>query len=151
MIQSLNLAGNVKGNQTTYQLQINSTYSSYANPTYSTAFALNGTAYQDVTSSFKTLYYGPITNSATILGKIYSTSSIIFAEINNVLDPMIYAWGNLSVATQSGVTTQMTATVASSASLQVNLDDFMSKIGAFFNVSHILCRMEQCTHNWCCF
>jgi hypothetical protein len=49
------------------------------------------------------LFYGPETINTTILGKAYYKSSIIFEEINNVLDPMIAAWGRLKTTTKTGV------------------------------------------------
>lgn len=137
LMKSLNNAANVQANQSFYQLQLNSTYTSYTNQVYTNAFAINnGTVYQDVTSAFKTLYYGPTSNSSTILGNIYYTSNIIFNQINNVLQPMIYAWGNLSALTQAGVVTQMTATITSSSTLQATLNGYMSNIGSFFNVNN---------------
>lgn len=125
---------------------MNNTYSSYNNEVYTDAFSVNGTltSYVPVTSAFKTMHYGPTTNSSTILGKMYSTSSVIFNEINNVFDPMIAAWTNLTTATQSGVNNQMTATLTSSANLQININDFQSKLGKFFNVFMFIFRINHC-------
>ncbi len=126
-------AGQIKSKQTFFQLGINNTYTSYSNPIYEDAFQENGT-YKNVSSAFKTLFYGPPTNSSTILGSIYSTSSVIFNEINAVMDPMISAWANLSVLTQAGVSAQMTTAINSVNPLQTNLIDFMNSNGKLFNV-----------------
>jgi hypothetical protein len=141
----------VRTNQTFYQMQVNSTYSSFSNPSYSNAFSSDGSIsnYQTVSSAFKTLFYGPTTNSSTILGNIYSSSSVIFNEINAVLDPMITAWSHLSAATEAGVLSQMTATLSSSSTLQANLSNFMTKIGSFFSVGLIARRIKRRTSSWC--
>jgi hypothetical protein len=58
---------------------MNNTYTAYTNSIYTAAFAANnGTSYQNVASAFQTMYYGPTTNSSTILGNMYSTSNVIF-------------------------------------------------------------------------
>jgi hypothetical protein len=51
------------------------------------------------------------------------------------MDPMISAWQNLSTTTNTGVNTQMTTTLTSTATLQTNINDFMNKLGKFFNVN----------------
>jgi hypothetical protein len=58
--QSLDTATDVKSKQIFYQNQITSVYNLYSNSVYQTAFAVDSiTNYQDVTSAFKTLFYGP--------------------------------------------------------------------------------------------
>jgi len=49
------------------------------------------------------MYWGPTTNSSTILGNIKAKLTIIFNEVNSALDDMITAWNGLSGTTQAGV------------------------------------------------
>lgn len=80
LIQSLSNAGSVKVNQNTFQLAVNNTYTNYVGSVYSNAFSSDGTnaGYTNINSIFKTSFYGPTTSSSTILGNIYSVTSIIF-------------------------------------------------------------------------
>lgn len=135
MIQSLNSASNVANKQSLFELFITSIYSYYTNPTYYTAFSTDGTAYVDVNSQFKTMYYGPINSSSTILGNIYSVSENIFSQINNVLNPMITAYNDLVVTSQSGVQGQINATVTSIGTFSITLNSFINNWSALFNVS----------------
>lgn len=96
-------ANNVASKQNLFELFISSIYSYYTNPVYTTAFSTDGTNYVNVNSQFKTMYYGPINSSSTILGNINSVSQVIFSQINDVLNPMIVAYNNLDSTGQSGV------------------------------------------------
>jgi hypothetical protein len=49
------------------------------------------------------MYWGPTSNSSTILGNIKSKLTIIFDQVNTGLDSMITAWNGLSATTQAGV------------------------------------------------
>jgi hypothetical protein len=80
------------------------------------------------------MFYGPTSDSTKILGSIYTSSDVIFTQINNALDPMIAAWGRLTTTTQAGVTAQMTATSTAITSLKSNIDDYISAIYKLFYV-----------------
>jgi hypothetical protein len=91
------IAGDVVTKQNFFQTSVNGTYTSYSDFAYNTAFATNnGTSYVDINSIFKDSYYGPISNTNSLLGNIYAKTNIIFKQINAVLDPMKAAWTNLS-------------------------------------------------------
>ena len=93
-------AGVVASKQALFEAYIESIYTSYSNPTYTNAFyASDGTTPASVDSVFKTMHYGPTSNSATILGSIKSTATTIFTEINAALDPMKAAYANLTATT----------------------------------------------------
>jgi hypothetical protein len=58
------------------------------------------------------MYWGPTSDSSTILGNIKSKLTIIFDQVNNGLDNMITAWDGISTTTQAGVSSQITSTMA---------------------------------------
>ena len=64
--------------QNVFLIFINNFYDNFNNPTYTGAFSNDGTNYVNVNSQFKTMYYGPINNSSTILGTINSVAGTIF-------------------------------------------------------------------------
>lgn len=127
-------ANQVATKQNVFELFEASIYSGYTNPTYSTAFSSDGTTYVNVNSEFKTLFYGPTTNSTTILGYIYSVTNNIFEEINAVLDPMIAAYNNLTATTQATVEAQMDGTITSIGTLSITLNSFINNWANLFSV-----------------
>ncbi len=48
-----------------------------------------------VNSVFKDKYYGPLSQTSSILGKINSQETTIFTQVNAAIDPMITAWGRI--------------------------------------------------------
>ena len=88
------------------------------------------------------MFYGPTADSTKILGSIYTSSDVIFTQINNILDPMIASWGRLSTTTSSGVTNQMTATSTSITSLKSSINSYINSIFKLFYV-HLSTIIEQ--------
>ena len=92
---SLNASANIRALQTSFENAASTLYSTYTNDVYSNAFSSDGTAYVDVTSDFKDMHYGPLSNTSSILGKIDNHEAAIFTQVNSAIDPMITAWGRL--------------------------------------------------------
>ena len=69
----------MRSNQSIFQLNTNSTYSSYTDLTYSNAFSDGTTSgYANVNSVFKDLHYGSIDDTSSVLGNIYYKTGVIF-------------------------------------------------------------------------
>ncbi len=80
------------------------------------------------------MYMGPSSDSSKMLGIIKSKLTIIFNEINAVLDNMISAWQTLQATTQPTVQSQITALSLSAIDLKSKLDIYLNDVGERFNV-----------------
>jgi hypothetical protein len=124
----------VASKQSVFEADVDNAYASYSNPVYSNAFSSDGTNYVNVNSQFKDMYWGPSTNSTTILGLTKTTTTAIFAEINAALDPMKAAYANLSTTTEATVQSQMAATTTAVTAYSLSLNAFIANWSNLFSV-----------------
>jgi ABC-type long-subunit fatty acid transport system fused permease/ATPase subunit len=121
-LQALATASLVRTKQTLIEATISSTYTSYINSVYSTAFVgPSGTAYYDVISAFKTMYLGPTSDPTKITGIIKSKLTAIFNDVNSALDHMILSWKTLHLATQPNVKAEITSVDSAILNLKTKL------------------------------
>lgn len=102
---------------------------------YENAFTeSDGATYVNVSSEFKTMYFGPPTNTSTILGNIQSQLSPIFSEVNSALDPMISTWDYLESEGQTSTTGKITTTINTLEQLITSLSNSLDTMGASLDV-----------------
>lgn len=78
--------------------------------------------YVSVNSEFKTMYYGPTTDSTKIMGNINTKLGALFSEVNKAVDPIIAAWTYLEGRGQAAVSSYIVGAIASISSHEAQIN-----------------------------